>query len=82
MRAVDERLNVNVLHKITSKNHNRPQADVARSQDHPVTIYNSLLVHFITDSHRSNAEVLARGFIGTCTESSPLRTITKLYNLM
>ena len=78
-RAVDERLNVNVLHEITSKNHNRPQTDVARSQDHPVTIYNSFLVHFITDSLRSSAEVLARGLIGTCTESSSLRTSTMLF---
>ena len=62
--------------RVTSKNVNRPQTHVARSQDHPVITYNTLLGHFSTASHRSNTEVLARSLIGTCLGLSSSRTLT------
>ena len=69
--------------RVTSKNVNRPQTDVARSQDHTIIIYNTLLGHFSTASHRSNTKVLARRLIGTCIGLSSSRTLTRiLYNFL
>ena len=65
-----------LITRVTSKNVNRPQTHVARSQDHPAITYNTVLGHFSTVSHRSNAEVPARRLIGTCIGLSSSGTLT------